>query len=440
MRFLYFVLKIILHYPFILFFSKIKFINADKCFFGRTIYVSNHAASFLDPLVIGVLQRPIVFFMTRSDVFTPLLKPILWSVHMLPIYRELDGKDTKGKNEAVFKKCSTILSFGRNLLVFGEGFTDDVFIRRLKPLKKGAVKIGFNALESMQWKKKIYMKAIGINYSDPNYLGGELLISNSEKICLNDYRESYLENPSKTINEVTKKIQVLLQNQLTHVENKEWVFFHEHVSRLKRIGLHPIDSNFSIPLKLRWENSRELALWMNKQKLDENEKLINLKNEMEAYFQVLKKMNLEESYLHEFSTNGKFKLSSDLRKLIFLSPILVLGLIHFYIPYIFVKRFTEKSFKRKVFWSSVKLTLGFLVMALWNIPLVYLLNFLIIKNTYISLIYYFMLPIAGRISYSWFRILKRYKVKTNLQKIDLTKIMDKRKQLIEKIDLIYPAH
>lgn len=117
MRFFYFMLKITLPYTTRMYYPRQKIINEPKERFGRTIYVSNHTASFMDPLVVAGLRRPIVFFMTRSDVFTPVTKPILWAAHMLPIYREHDGEDTKGKNAEVFRKCAKVLSFGRNLLI-----------------------------------------------------------------------------------------------------------------------------------------------------------------------------------------------------------------------------------------------------------------------------------------------------------------------------------
>ena len=167
MRILYLILFLPLKYSFRLFFSAIKTVNSRRKFLGRTIYVSNHPASFFDPLVIAGLQLPIVFFMTRADIFTKISKPFFWAFHMLPIYRQQDGGDTVAKNEKIFRKCSRILSQGRNLLIFGEGFTDDVFIRRLKPIKKGAVKIGFSTLENMNWKKNVYMAAIGCNYTNP---------------------------------------------------------------------------------------------------------------------------------------------------------------------------------------------------------------------------------------------------------------------------------
>ena len=154
MRLLYFILFCTLRYSLRIFYPRLKTINSPGNMFGRTIYVSNHAASFMDPLVVASFRPPIVFFLTRSDVFTKLTKPFLWAAHMLPIYRQQDGVDTKDENIKTFDECTKILKYGRNLLIFGEGFTDDVFIRRLKPVKKGAVRIGFYSLEKLNWKKR----------------------------------------------------------------------------------------------------------------------------------------------------------------------------------------------------------------------------------------------------------------------------------------------
>ena len=153
MRPLYFFLKYLLKYTLWVYYPRLITVNKPKRRFARTIFACNHSASFMDPLVVAQSQPPIVFFMTRSDVFTPALKPILWASHMFPIYRDIDGENTKEKNENVFRKCYRILKYGRSLLIFSEGFTDDVFIRRLKPVKKGAVRIGFGALEDMNWEK-----------------------------------------------------------------------------------------------------------------------------------------------------------------------------------------------------------------------------------------------------------------------------------------------
>ena len=214
MRLIYFILYFSLPYALRIFYRQVRTVNAPKEFLGGTIYVSNHPASFMDPLVIAALRNPIVFFMTRSDVFTPISRPLLWASHMLPIYRQHDGVDTKDKNMETFDKCKAVLKGGRNLLIFGEGFTDDTPIRRLKPVKKGAARIGFTTLESLNWSKKIYMAAVGNNYTEPNLMRSDVLISTSDKICLNDYKELYLSNPNKAINDVTKLIEKLMKEQL----------------------------------------------------------------------------------------------------------------------------------------------------------------------------------------------------------------------------------
>jgi 1-acyl-sn-glycerol-3-phosphate acyltransferase len=446
MRFLYLLLYFTLPYSLRLYYPKQRVVNKPRKHFGRTIYVSNHAASFMDPLVVGSLQRPIVFFMTRSDVFTKAMKPILWMAHMLPIYRQHDGEDTKAKNDETFKKCTQILKGKRNLLIFGEGFTDDVFIRRLKPVKKGAARIGFGSLEAMNWEKEVFIAAIGINYSDPNYLGGSVLVSNGEPICLNDYKAEYLENPSKAVNEVTKRIELDLQAQITHVEDADWVFFHEHVSRLQRNGMHPEDPIRNISLLQKWKNSKALAAWMNAQNLNENQELVTLKSELDAFFKKTKKQKIKDSYLRKIEEKESNLL--PLISLIFLFPLMLLGAIHCYLPYKLIKNFTEKSFKRAVFWSSVKMMLGAVAIGLFNIPLVLLLNhFVFIPlfydlktiNLFIPWIYYFTIPIFGVIAYRWFQTAQDLSAMAKLRKSsNLASLLAERRALIEKTGDIRP--
>ena len=62
MRFFYFMLKITLPYTTRIYYPRQKLINEPRERFGRTIYVSNHTASFMDPLAVAGLRRPIVFF------------------------------------------------------------------------------------------------------------------------------------------------------------------------------------------------------------------------------------------------------------------------------------------------------------------------------------------------------------------------------------------
>ena len=53
-------------------------INSPKKVLGSTIYVSNHASAFMDPLVVAGFSRASVHFMVRSDVFSKYTKPLFW--------------------------------------------------------------------------------------------------------------------------------------------------------------------------------------------------------------------------------------------------------------------------------------------------------------------------------------------------------------------------
>lgn len=437
MRLMYFILKITLPYVLRVFYRSYRTHNSPPQFLGSTIYVSNHAASFMDPLVVASIRNPIVFFMTRSDVFTPLSKPLLWAAHMLPIYREQDGQDTKKKNNEVFEKCTRILSFGRNLLIFGEGFTDDVPIRRLKPVKKGAVRIGFKTLEKINWKKKIYICPVGVNYTRPNLIRSDVLISTGDKICLNDYREAFEENPNKVITTVTKLIEKGMQEQITHVKDKEMAPIHENIMRFTKRGMAPKDFKRGLKLKDRWRYSQKLAHWINQQD-KENENLQKFEKDAKGYFSLLKRFKLEERLITWKIENPSGSRMKELLMMIVLFPFSILGVIHCGLPYFIIKRFVEKSFKRKVFWGSVKMLLGMISMGLLNIPFIFVFYHLVYPSWWLAILYYLLIGLFGLSAYMLARNFKDFKAKGIINSTDLSKIIARRTAIKEKMNDFVP--
>lgn len=434
MRALYFFLNIILSFGTRLFFKKISLSNAPKKSRNRTIYVSNHAAAFFDPLLVAGRSKPLYFFMTRSDVFTKYTRRIMHSAHMIPIFRQQDNVDTVKENNIVFNSCAGILKSRRNLLLFGEGFTDDVFIRRLKPVKKGAVRIGFHSLEAMNWEDKVYLAAIGCNYTDPDKLRSELVLSFSQQICLNDYKEDYIENANKVITNLTKVLEKMMQEQITHVQKTDLAPFHENMMILTRKGMNAQSYNSSISLIKRWEYSKSLAKWLNNQEFENNEDLRILKMDTDSYFEQLKKNKIDDQFVFWKQENGN--RISDLLKLIFLLPLFLIGAFHLIIPYLLIKKFVEKTFKRRVFWSSVKFVIGMFMMGLLNLPYIYLFHKFIYPNWWVSIAYFFLIGILGVVAYNWMKILKEFKTKGVVNRTNLTEIIKERKELVKRIESI----
>jgi hypothetical protein len=434
MRPLYFILYITFQYTVRLFFKSIKLVNPPRERMGRTIYVSNHPASFMDPLVSAVLRQQIVFFMVRADVFNTFSRPFFWMVHMLPIYRQQDGGDTRLRNKDTFRKSSEILKSGRNILIFGEGFTDDVFVRRLKPVKKGAVRMGFGALEAINWEQKIYIAAVGNNYTEPNTMRTDLLIATSDKVCLNDFESEYKENPAQVITDVTKKIEELMREQITHVDNLEWTDLHEQIMMITRKGMNAFSYDRNLSLKQRWNYSKSLAKWLN-EKDDLNEKERALQSDLESYFKKLNALQLRDEFVYQKSI-GRLDRSSEILKLIILFPFMILGILHLGLFYFGIKRYVEKSFKRRVFWGSTKMVIGMFAMGLFNLPMIWIFKAYIVDSWSLGILYYFCIGLFGLAAYEWFDSLKQFNAKGKILHTAPQQLIETRKELKKRIEAL----
>lgn len=430
MRPIYFIFWLGLGFSFRLFFRRIKEVRPSRTSFGRTIFVSNHPSAFLDPLVISRLRRPVVYFMTRSDVFNWFTKPLFWLAQMIPIYRAQDGGNSQEKNKKVFKKATQTLAKKRNLLIFGEGLTDDVFERRLKPIKKGAIRIGFTALEDLDWKYEIQVQGLGINYTNPGIMRSEVLIAAAEPIVLNDFKEAYLENPSKVISELNRELENRMQAQITHLRSEEHFQLHEQIMMLNRKGMHVHCYDKQHTLEERWAYSQQLAERLN---TNAPANLEALQVDMNAYFVMLQQNDLSEAELYWFAIQKNWRLQTFCKWLIQL-PLFLIGLIPIGLPTYFVKRFVEKKMKRRVFWSSTKMAMLLVILTFWNLFLFQMAShyFCLSTKVWILLFLSMNLVALGYYLFGKNTTLLLKSLRYNAQK--LQSIVQQRKVLLTKIE------
>lgn len=439
MRPFYFLLKVSLNISFRLFYKRFIVLRKHKKLFGSTIYVSNHPNSFMDPIMIGALNYPIVHFMTRSDVFVWWLKPILWSAHMTPIYRQHDGGDMKGKNTDVFKKVNQSLKMGRNILIFGEGFTDDTPIRGLKPVKKGPARMAFGALEAINWSKKIYISGIGVSYTDRNTIGSEFVLDNGPKICLNDYKEAYAENPNKVINEVTKRVEKDMQDCIIYIAKPARYSLLEGIMQITRKGYNHTNHDDSIPLVKRWEYSKNLAKWINENVTDESEEILALQKDLDGYFNLEKRMKVQDRFVVAKQHPELVSTLNNWLYLILMWPFAIAGAIHGFIPYILSKKLTEKIMRRKVFWGSVKMMMAKIIGSIYNIPIIIFITKWYLPHWSLGVLYYFIIPVLWRLSYEYAQQFKEIQIKRKMKSVDLSKFVEKRAELAERIKKLIPV-
>lgn len=436
MRPIYLFLRFALPYILLVFYKRKNTVGSSKKLNAQTIFVCNHPSAFIDPLIIASLQVSIVYFMVRSDVFKPWLKPVTWASHMVPIYRAAeDGKDSLKKNERVFEAVQKTLFRKKSILIFAEGYTDNVFIRSLKPIKKGPARIGFGAMEACDWKEDIKIQASCVNYSSPKNFRSDVLLSFGEAISLKEYEKEYKENPAQTITNLTRRIAKEMQDNLTYIEDKDLAEFLENLLILSRRGMNHDNHEFGLTVIDKFNYSRLLSQKINEEYLDVSKGWQELKTESDQYFADLKKVDIWDKEVNKFDKKETRK-SPLWWFLLFVSlPLFLLGCVHALAPYLMVKTFVEKIFKRPVFWSGVKMFLGSVVFTLYNLPLIWLMYEYVYPSYLLSIVYFLSIPALSFVfAYQW-RV--RLKSIIHFGKADndmLTKFVVRRKELIAKME------
>ena len=119
--------------------------------------------------------------------------------------------------------------------------------------------------------------------------------------------------------------------------------------------------------------------------------------------------------------------------MLILSPFALLGFIHCWPVYAYAKNFAEKTFKRKVFYGSVKLLLGLIAMTVINLPFIFLFYIFICSNWWLAILYYLLIGIYFLAMLLFKNALESLKRKGNIDMQILLKIKEMRAQLEQEI-------
>jgi 1-acyl-sn-glycerol-3-phosphate acyltransferase len=221
---MYIFFKYLVRFSLWVFVKRIGIFNREAAKIITPLIVGvNHPNSFLDAFLVGSNMDHRVHFITRSGVFKhPLVRRILRSVNMIPIYRKSDGKGQLANNDASFEEVRKILQRGEHVLIFVEGLCIHQTTLQT-PLKKGAPRMLLQAWEDgldvtflpvwLRYSSFVdFPKEIDINYGTP--FGKEVLDGKMETgaamVAINKKAEVELQHLSKKINTTDFKIPKVL--------------------------------------------------------------------------------------------------------------------------------------------------------------------------------------------------------------------------------------
>ena len=308
-NFFYYFIKYNIRFTSSCYFRKIQITGLDDIPKQSGIVFSpNHQGAFLDPLIVGSIVPQKVTSLTRSDVFGGKFQWYLDALKMLPIFRIRNGYANLRKNDQIFKKCRKLLSKKESIIMFSEGSHHNEYY--LQALSKGSSRLVYEA--QIESKIPIYLVPVGINYGSHQKPLCDLHVVFGKPILISDFLND-LRSKAEIINDIREKLASGMKKCIWIPDNDKYYF--ERKRLINRTNT-----------KMEYKEFKE--------KLE----LMNLIKEKKYKNQLILKLIILITYIPN------------------LPPLLILRKI-------------LSLFRDKVFYSSIKITAGYILFGLWWIIL-----------------------------------------------------------------------
>ena len=445
MKFIYYLTKVLVNI-FSRVYYRFDYMGLENVPYGKpVVFAPNHVNAFMDPTLIGMTVKQEVRYFARGDVFKgAFAKWILDQLNISPVYRIQEGYSEVKKNDKTFEECKQLLTNNKSILMFPEGIC--IQERRLRPLKKGLARIVFQTASSIDFSRDILIVPVGVNYSSAKHFRSKAVVHFGKPLSIIDYKEQYLSDPVKTINEFTKVLEDAMKPQLVIIknpENENLVETMEAVCMSDWILKKSADPN---DLKEQYKASKEMAELVNHIDLSQPELAASLRLKAASYSKKLKLYEfrdhlLDERNIHKMNL-GTFILES---LIIYLGiPLYGVALLLNYPPYAIAKRFCDRTIRNVEFYASVY---GNMAMLIWLVYYgIQLLAVALLFQSWVLLgIYAIITPLLGYFAI-WFypvkqkifgrwRLLRTVRRKRN----DIAELIGERSAFLTEIDAVSKA-
>ena len=392
----------------IVFFKRRKNEGLEKFPYKNPVILSpNHQSAFMDALVtvLPMYKRKQLSFMVRQGVFDSTLGEFfLTRLLLFPAYRIRDGKENIHKNKGSFDHINNLLEKKRGLIIFPEA--NHAMPRRVRPLKKGLVRGALDALDKHGVDLGVQIVPIGINYSDPQNMGGECLLNYGEPIDVKKYYDLYKENPTEAHVKLLKEVKVEMIKLAIHIENKE---FYDEIEFLRELNINNTVGR-KATLKTKFKQDKNLIAKAENW-IDSNpEKVVELAEKIKEYQKGISKLNLRD-WLFTHKSFSNFGIALNWISLLLLLPFYIVGSISNYLPFWFPHKIAKTKIKDKGFQSSVAMGLAMATFMVWYL-ITLILSLIFISPWYIALCIVPGMMITGALALVWQRIFNRVRAKS----------------------------
>jgi len=191
-------------------------INPDD----HLIFAPNHQNALMDALAVLFTHKGQPVFLARADIFKrKYIAAILYFLKILPVYRIRDGFSTLKGNDEIFDKTVDVMRNKNGLVILPEG--DHAGFRRLRQLKKGICRIAFLADEASDFKLKIKIIPVGLEFTNYQRYRQVLTVVYGKPVEVSYFHELYMKSPEIALNELRSKLYREMKLIMVHIDSEE---------------------------------------------------------------------------------------------------------------------------------------------------------------------------------------------------------------------------
>jgi len=364
---------------------------------SHNIFAPNHQNALMDAMAVICTSKGQPVFLARSDIFRKkAIAKILYSLKMLPVYRMRDGFDNLKLNDKVFLKTVDVIKNKNGLAILPEGTHGEH--RRLRQLKKGICRIAFSAEEVNNFSLNIKIIPVGLEFTHYRRFRQVLTVVYGKPIEVLQFKETYLENQPKALNDLRDHLSERMKRLMVHIESET---DYEALDELRTIVNGRYSDRIKFPKIFRDRMLIDTLNRLSQEKPDLYrticDKALSVKE---------KALNLKIGYRYlEKKRHGLPGLLMGALLLLGTLPLFIYGMAFNYI-FLEVPKKPLKKIADRQFHSSIRYAVS-LLLALVIMPLYTLIAFLLLKPWWVALAVVISIPLSGLLAWNWSLIFHR---------------------------------
>jgi 1-acyl-sn-glycerol-3-phosphate acyltransferase len=353
------------------------------------IFAPNHQNALMDALAVLSTKTWQPVFLARADIFNnPAISKILTFFKIMPVYRIRDGYSNLQKNDEIFNKTIDVIKNLNGLVILPEGNHGD--LKRLRPLKKGIVRIALQAEEACTEELDIHIVPVGLDYSNYINVGSKLHIRFGAPIGVRPFLKHYQENAAKGYNMLIEQIEKGMRVEMIDIKDEKYYTVYDIVLKTftpEYIEIKKFPNNHSNIV----DSQKLIINQIDRFKRSRYDDFLLLAADALEYNLLLKRRSLNAStYL--VKSNNWWSILPVSFALLILLPIFIFSFLNNIIPLSIIKLFTKKI-ADKQFISSVRFGLGVVLFPLFQLVQLIALTLLTTGWIY-PIVYAISLPLS----------------------------------------------